>query len=244
MKKINLIVVLLCTTLGMISCSQNEEPYVPQEVELRLDYTFIENGSMSRTTGNDVYTTFYDKYIKTKQLTPTTYSLTFTNTKTGAIALVDGRWDSNDGIRLPEGTYKVSGISHRIINKGIDIHSEYVSDTTFISFNEDVSISPKQTTLNLTAQYDSYLLIFDSSNISIAEYKGLSRWNIKKHDNLFTIFVNRQSTYNSNDYIKITRTNGSSATIYLKDIPFEKGKYYYFNDMTNSFDIPQMESGN
>ena len=231
MKKFWPMMLIIASVFCFTACSNDDEPYAPQEVELRLDYTFIESGSMSRTTGDDVYTTFYDKYIKTKQLTPTTYSLTFTNTKTGAIALVDGRWDSNDGVRLPEGTYKVEGISHRIINNSIGINSEYVSDTTFISFNEEVSISPKQTILNLTAQYDSYLLIFDSSNISTAEYNGLSRWNIKKHDNLLTIFVNRQSTTSySNDYIKITRTNGSSATIYLKYIPFEKGKYFHYKE--------------
>ena len=28
------------------------------------------------------------------------------------------------------------------------------------------------------------------------------------------------------------------------DIPFEKGKYYYFNDIDNSFNIPPMEEGN
>lgn len=30
----------------------------------------------------------------------------------------------------------------------------------------------------------------------------------------------------------------------LDDIPFEKGKYYYFNDIDNSFNIPPMEEGN
>ena len=32
--------------------------------------------------------------------------------------------------------------------------------------------------------------------------------------------------------------------IELDDIPFEKGKYYYFNDIDNSFNIPPMEEGN
>ena len=38
--------------------------------------------------------------------------------------------------------------------------------------------------------------------------------------------------------------DGMKSTIYLQDIPFTIGKYYYFNNMTNSFDLPPMDSGN
>lgn len=226
------------------SCSE-DEIYVPQEVAFTLDYTFAESGSMTRATGEEVYSSFYDKYIKTKQLTPTTYSLTFTNKATGLIAEINGRWDDKDGIRLPEGTYSVEGISHRIYRESLDVHSEYVSDTTFLFFNEEVHITKDQNVLNLTAKYDSYLLIFDAETIRTIEYIGLKRWSLTNHDNLATLFINRQTDLASkDDYINIQRTNGSIAKIYLKNIPFEKGKYYYFNDMTNSFDIPKMESGN
>lgn len=57
-----------------------------------------------------------------------------------------------------------------------------------------------------------------------------------------------QNTYrdskNYDYYLVVTRNDGQKSNINLVDIPFEKGKYYYFNDMTNSFDIPKMESGN
>ena len=38
--------------------------------------------------------------------------------------------------------------------------------------------------------------------------------------------------------------NNTNSIIELDDIPFEKGKYYYFNDIDNSFNIPPMEEGN
>ena len=44
------------------------------------------------------------------------------------------------------------------------------------------------------------------------------------------------------NYISISR-DGKSSSIELDDMPFEKGKYYYFNDISNSFDIPPMEAG-
>ena len=38
--------------------------------------------------------------------------------------------------------------------------------------------------------------------------------------------------------------NGDDLEVVFGTLPLEIGKYYYFNDMTNSFDIPKMESGN
>ena len=235
---------LLLITLLLGACDKNESNTTP-EVEFTIDYTFIESGDMTRATGEDVYGQFYNNYIKTKILTPTSYELTFTNTKTGDIANINGLWASKNGIRLPEGTYTVNGTSYRNYNGSLDLHSEYISDTTFISFNEEIQLAVDQTTLELTAQYDSYLLLFDSTNISAIEYEGLKRWQLKTYGNLRVLFINRQSTVSTkNDCIKITRTDGTTITIYLKNLPFEIGKYYYFNDMTNSFDIPKMEAGN
>ena len=60
----------------------SDEP--KEEVEFKLDYTFAESGDMTRATGEEVYTTFYDKYIKTKVLTPRNYTLTFSDKVTGS----------------------------------------------------------------------------------------------------------------------------------------------------------------
>ena len=53
------------------SCSNDEDEfYTPQEVDLTLDYTFVESGSMTRATGESVYNEFYESHILTKELTP------------------------------------------------------------------------------------------------------------------------------------------------------------------------------
>lgn len=61
-------------------------------------------------------------------------------------------------------------------------------------------------------------------------------------DNIFYAFFNEDFLGHSSK-IYVFRNNTNSI-IELDDIPFEKGKYYYFNDIDNSFNIPPMEEGN
>lgn len=242
MKKMFSLMLFVTSFICFTSCSNDEDEfYTPQEVDLTLDYTFVESGSMTRATGESVYNDFYEKYIKTKQLTPTTYSLTFKNKETGATATINGYWDKKDAIRLLEGEYEVTGISK-------PTNRSDVSDTVFISFNEIVHITKDMTNINLTAKYDSYLLMLNNENYSNAYYyhyySSYSNYsfNLYKTENNYTLFIKGLGS-ETND-LRLTRNDGKTINISLNKIPFEKGKYYYFNDMTNSFDIPKMESGN
>ena len=61
-------------------------------------------------------------------------------------------------------------------------------------------------------------------------------------DNIYYAFIYKLLSIGRNS-ISINR-DGQSSSIILDNIPFEKGKYYYFNDISNSFDIPPMEAGN
>lgn len=246
MKKLFSMMLIMASMMCAFSSCSEDEIYVPQDVAFTLDYTFAESGSMTRATGEEVYSSFYDKYIKTKQLTPTTYSLTFTNKETGAVATINGRWDKKDAIRLPEGTYNVNGVS---IPKELDF-KEW-SDSVYLTFDEVISLKKDDTHLRLTAKYDSYLLMFDAENTSNVACKNTGATSSTKKgvpydDKLYWIFLQKACRDNKSHsyYLVITRNDGQKSEIKLVDIPFEKGKYYYFNDMTNSFDIPKMESGN
>ena len=239
---------VIAMSASITSCTKEETPDVPQDVTFTLDYTFVESGSMSRATGNEVYEEFYNEYIKAKMLTPSFYSLTFVNKETGAEATIKGKWDSKDGIRLPEGEYEVTGTS---TPREKDF-SEW-SDSVHLVFNETVSINRGDTNLTLNAIYDSFLLMFDAENTKSISCKNdgftssVKDDKLSKTDKLFWVFM--QQTYykesrNNDYYLTISRIDGQKSTIMLINIPFEKGKYYYFNDMTNSFDLPPMESGN
>ncbi|MBQ9077398.1 MAG: hypothetical protein IJY31_06100 [Muribaculaceae bacterium] len=192
------------------SCSSNdealdslEEKTNPQDVTVTLDYTFSESGSLTRairekaiksseitTTakGEEIYTNFHKKCLETRQLTPTTYSLTFTNQETGAVAIINGRWDKKDGIRLPEGTYNVSGTS----TPKEGGFKEW-SDSVYLAFNETVSLNKDDTQLTLTAIYDSFLLMLDAENTTNVSCKctnvtSSTKKGVPYDDKLFWIF--------------------------------------------------------
>lgn len=248
--------------LALCSCSKEDGIITPQEIEFTLDYTFAESGSMTRA-GADVYGAFYDKHIKTKKLTPKTYSLTFKDKSTGRKALeVNGAWDNKISVRLPSGNYTVTGISHPIIEN----YENSPADTVYMKFSEDVTIKEDMTELVLTAQYDSYLLLFDKTNASAVNYKGVYSGTssvsqksqilpLSSDDNIYWSFLTSTSYYYTdvqnntripyeNYSISINRKDESEVILYFDGLRFTIGKYYYFNDMTNSFDIPPMESGN
>ena len=223
---------------GMYSCSSDDEgAIVPQEVAFTLDYKFIESGSMTRGTGDDAYKDLYENYIKTKVLTPKTYNLTFKNSKNQTVATMNGYWDNKDLVRLMEGEYTVTGTSQP---------DKSVSDTVSLSFNQKVMITKDMNHINLTANYDSYLLMVDKGNYKQAYYYGdgggSSSVNFKETEYVYSLFI--QAYPWVNNYLRLTCNDGKTISIDLETIPFEKGKYYYFNDMTSSFDIPEMESGN
>ena len=250
MKKLFSLMLVMASMVFVCSSCSEDEICIPQEVAFTLDYTFAESGSMTRASGENVYNEFYEKYIKTKQLAPTTYSLTFTNNSTGAKTTINnGVWENKDAIRLMEGEYTVTGKSAPQPIEG-ELLSNYVSDTVFLSFDETVNITKDMTNINLTAKYDSYLLLFDKDNCSESFFQSYVSGRYYRKDLFQTdknniIFIhNFPIIGGNNSFVWLIRKDKSDIKIELEKQPFEKGKYYYFNDMTNSFDIPKMESGN
>ncbi|MBP3373173.1 MAG: hypothetical protein J6L60_01375 [Bacteroidaceae bacterium] len=252
--------------LAFTSCSSDNEDMTtnePQMVNVKLDFTFEQSGDMTRANGAETYAAFYEKYIKTKQLTPKNFSLTFINKETNETILSkNGTWESENGIQLPEGTYKVTGTSYPK-----EKYSESPSDTVYISFSEEVEITKSTTQLTLTANYASYLLLFDVNNIRnilLADeyntafpednkmYKKLT-----KDDNCYWLFMvnNYYNRYTYNygetyyyDYYSfaVQLMNESTAKLELYSKSFDWGKYYFYqyNDMSTSYNIPEMQPGN
>ena len=97
------------------------------------------------------------------------------------------------------------------------------------------------------------MLIFDTNNTKSIEYNygtydGIEGYyiNLPKSDNIYYMFIEKLLNEGNPAANRITihRNSGVTSTIYISKTPFENGKYYYFNDITNSFDIPPMEEGN
>ncbi len=235
--------------LGLLTFTgcDNETEMPPTEVAVSLNYSFVESGSMTRA-GGEVYTDFYNKYVKTKILTPKNFNLTFKNVETGATTVINGEWSKNHSLKMLTGEYEVTGTSYP--NQTSNNSFKGV-DSVYLCFNEKINISPETESVNLTAQYDSYMLMFDKADKTSVKYyykynssSSGSTISFKNIDNLYYAFFNK--LWDTRSYINrlnIERPVGIS-TIDMNDMPFEKGKYYYFNDLSNSFDLPPMTSGN
>lgn len=239
MKKLLSIATALLT---LSACSSSEEPQQPKEmVEFSLNYDFADKGDMARSAGSDAYTTFYNNQIKTKKLTPQHFNLVFTDAN-GATYTLKSRWDLNTKFNLLEGEYTVTGTSNPVTNETID--------TLSIKFDEKITISKENPNISLTAINNCYLLLFGADDITSIRHNKFQNGyysdfvinrELNKADNLYYSF-NRTRELDKN-LITISYSNGSTNEIDILKIPFEHGKYYYFNTFTNSFSVPAMEEG-
>lgn len=254
-KMFSLMLLVITSFICFTSCSNEEDVYIPQEVEFTLDYTFIESGSMAknngtRATGTELYDKFYEKYIKTKILTPKTFYMEFKNDQEIVLTINGQEWEQEKGIRLPAGEYTVTGYSYPVENY-TDKPQYLPSDTVYLRFNEKVKITKDTKRLTLNAIYDSFLLLFDIAEKSGIELGVGQKW-LKNDESCYWVFSKEKSWTNWDNgfafehYLTayIHMYGMDRLEIVLGKLPIEKGKYYYFNDMKNSFDIPKMESGN
>lgn len=224
-----LVLMLLCVAiLSLSSCEQTVEE--PQIVDVSFGVKFVESGSMSRATADEVYQDFYEKYIVTKELVRKGYTLTIRDREGLPVANLNGTWDVTT-IQLPEGIYRISGSSE----------GDYA--TVSLRFDEEIEIKSSGT-INLTAQYSCFLLLFPT-NGGVYSYKYVDlneyTYEMPTIDDVSYMFAT------SKTYIKyVNYTDGVDTTTLRFDsdkFNFQIGNYYYFNIVTGTFTIPPMENG-
>lgn len=225
------------------ACSSNETNMLQEKKQISfvIEYEFdISHGeNMTRSNQSDIYDQFYNDRIKNGSLVAKKYNLEFVNKETGAMTKIAGNWESDDLITLLEGEYTVTGDSY-------DDDTNYIQEKASISFSQDIQVTKDTKLITLTARYECFLLFFDNINI-----KSLVYWCNPPHAKVPINFSYKNYLYTfarklkeTNAYIEGNRNNGSSFSIYTSDVPFELGKYYFFNPISNSFDIPKMDAGN
>lgn len=239
MKKISLILLLL----SIMSCSKKTQ-VTNELVEFYIDYQFPESGSMYTKSeeGDAAYSNFKKGYIETRKVTPSKYNLVFKNNETGALTNIEGHWEKKEGFRLPAGDYIVSGYS-RPDEITESSRQYFVTDTAYLAFSQNLTISPASESIILNAQYDSYLMIFDKDGIDRIGQADSRPESFAKTEDIIYAFIPPEI---SDSYypVFIYRTDGDRSYIYLDQLKGENGKYYYFKDIDYSFTLPDMGAGN
>lgn len=246
---------MLVLQFGLISCKNEEEPQVPQEVTVSLDYAFMESGSMSRAA-EDAYNNFYETQIKTKKVCPKNFNLTFLTARGTTAMGSKGTWASNNAVRLLEGSYRVQGESSpkEVINKS-QYTIQYACDSVYISFDATLDIVKTNPNITIPAKYNCSLILIPDENVTELKIIGWTdySWNPKWNDGTTAdreMKVGHMNGYyycfvNYKELLKMVyKTPSGLNTINFGNVKLEKGKYYYFDPVTHSFDLPKMEAGN
>lgn len=239
------ILVILAAVL-CFSCSKDEDITIPNnEVDVTLSMSLpCSSGSMTRSR-EDVFNIFYNDMLS-GELAPKKYSITFTEVNTGCKYYFEGYWDSPDMVTLRTGTYTVSGKTNGVGKS----NGYFIQKEASYIFNETIEVTHKTTHITLNAIYNCYLLIFNKSNInSIRLYNepyisSIPDTELYTFNDFIYCFVRDHSLFDSDTELIGKRTNNSQFRIYLYNCPFEIGKYYMFDDVTCSFNLPVMEQGN
>ena len=220
----------------VVSCSKDEEP-VQKVGKFTIDYILPQSGSMTKS-GEDLYNDFYEKYIKTKIVTPKRYDITFINKDTGYDMQISGVWGDNATVILPYGKYIIQGNS---------LHPFGVSqtpaayDTLRLSFGGEIVINEESGNITLEAQYDSYMLMFNKQGNSVTYFTNKEHYNVASKDNIYYFFGYKGMPKSSE--ISITKDNGNIIGIEIGVYQFENGIYYYFDDVDHIYNIPPMSPG-
>lgn len=221
--------------LSFVSCSKGDgEEVPPKEVSFTLSVAFPESGSMARASASDLYSEFYNKYIKTYDLTYECYDLSFSQNGE-VVANFSGEWDA-DVITLPVGSYEVKGIS-----TWDSLHDTYDYSKPRLSFDQKVIIDESTESLTLKAIYDCCMIMFDKqkfSEVSLYEFQTGRLISFGETDKIFYLFPFPNK---SNREINYTAAGGGLGCVKVDFSILEKGKYYAFDLTSGSFTIPEMQ---
>ena len=229
--------------MGLSSCTNDDtgEQLAPDEVRVYFVCTLdVSSGRlMARAKSHEtIFGEFYEK-IKTGELVAPSYELTMTEVNTGETYTFKGQWGSHTLVTMRTGTYRVVGTS--------TAEGENMQDKCSFRFDEQIDIDMTTTAITLHANYDCFLLIFDSAEIqTLQNYNGEALTPFYTFGEYRYAFVNG-ALYNSEKqseaYIGGQYTSGVEFKVFTGNLNFEKGKYYVYNSVSNGFDIPPMEEG-
>lgn len=239
MKRYALLIAAIAVFVG---CEKPTPEPVAKDVNVTLSYTLDTSvgSDMTRATDAEVFDMFYQK-MKSGEMVEPTYSLTFTEVNTGFKYEFSGNWADKDMITIRTGKYKVSGKSNA---RGV-----YIQSAASLTFNQEIEINTSATSITLNAIYNCYLLAFAKSDITslvcvpYASSYAPDNKNFFEFENYYYAFVNDQIYSSQSEGHILGRRVQETFKIMTGYAAFEKGKYYIYNDVSGSFELPKMEAG-
>lgn len=241
MKKIAIIIAAILALLG---CQKPTPEPIAKEVQISLSYSIDtpKGNDMTKITDEDIFDIFYQK-MKTGELVAPSYELTFTEVNTKETYVFNGKWANKSLITMKTGKYNVTGKSKA--------EGEYIQELASLKFDEEIEITASTSAITLQAIYDCFLLIFVKSDIIVMEnyYWQGNRVPLFVLSDYYYAYANDKLHSDSitqamKDYIYIIgkRSDGTTFKIMTVGAGFEKGKYYVYNDLGGSFNLPEMET--
>lgn len=241
------IAIILAAIAVLVGCEKPTPEPVAEDVNITIAYTLDTSvgSDMTRATDAEAFDMFYKK-MKSGELVASDYHITFEEVTTGASYEFDGKWDSEDMITIRTGKYRIKGYSKA--------SGDYIQDKVSLIFDEEQEISTSSKSVVLNAIYDCFLLAFAKSDIKVMKlyytyYGDSSSKTFFSFEDYYYAFANNvlysnQANRKEQACISGERQNGSVFKIYVGNAILEKGKYYIYNDVDGSFELPKMDAGN
>jgi hypothetical protein len=209
------------------------------------------------TKSNPIYLDFYTKYIASKVLTPRTYNLTFEGLSYDVngqkiLISVNGTWGTQGLISLAPDRYIVHGSSS-------PTQYTLAGDTCYLGFNDTINVTESETHYTVKAIYDCSLILVDTTGIDHTFMMASpSTWmdhgpagapipytytsTMMKTDGFYHTFL--KSRYVAPGRVEldlvITKRDKKQVPIYLWTYKWEEGKYYYFGNTDNTYNLVPM----
>lgn len=242
MKKI---LILLALFMGVVGCSKED---TPENITFTIDFNVAEGESMVRGA-SDLYSAFYNNFVKTKVVGYSDYSLSFYQGET-LVGTFSGKWDATL-VTLPEGKYRVTGSSKAPIeNIKTEVKDNPSLETMSLLFDEEVEITKNTTTLSLkNPTYDCYLVFFDKTLVSEAKVSAKYGYDNAANTQFASFYEAGDVKYvfiatgSHVSRIHYKATEGDSGILELKNLGFENGKYYCLDAVVTGYQAPEMENG-
>lgn len=244
MKKIILIITMLLLSLSCVNLDNDLETNVPNTPNVSfVSFNYVIDDMkpgnpialgmpdelLSQLTNKDyemIHNTYYGSFkdkILSGDLIYKQFTLNLTEVTTGEKYQFTDKFDINNIYLIKPGTYEVTGETNSLTFRNGIANMKKCSFT----INDKITVKKEDTSISLKVDYNCFLLIIENNDPPIDQYQ-ISLHNYEYYvnpllmdDYFYYILTLDSELLDDGQVISIV-----NEEFYLKDYPFENGKYY------------------